>query len=331
MGAFYISITEYYDRIVEVVAIKTGLILTVDEVYEILKKQWPQHIHEPKLDVTIRMREDTMDTHIHHIRYKLGNISSDMRGPYLASKHLYKWLEAGYDPSEALRKIAEFVSNCKKTQKIDPTILIKYLQIELDIPLEYAFDVVKSVAERQEQENYVYPIEAKEWTGGIPLSKLFNAEIKSDGNGFIPQSFLDYLAVNHDKLENIHWRNFERFCAAFFDKLNYTVELGPGTKDGGIDIRASDGNNPNSPIIVIQCKRNSLSNTVKINVVKAFYADVLFENANHGIIITTSHIEPGGKSTSQARNYPLSFFENEDVKKMAMAMWRYSRNNGLEK
>ncbi|OMP74730.1 restriction endonuclease [[Flexibacter] sp. ATCC 35208] len=323
MGAFYISVTEYYARIVEVVAIKTGIILTIEEVYEILKKQWPKDVNDPEHNGTIRMREDTMDAYIHHIRYKLGNITSDMRGPYLASKHLFKWMKAGYNPADALQKTGEFASN-HKNQKIDPLILIKYLQTELDIPFDYAFDIVKSVAESQEQENYIYPSEVKEWLGGTPLSKLFNAEIKTDGSGFIPQGFLDYLAVNQDKLENIHWRNFERFCAAFFKKLNYTVELGPGSKDGGIDIRAYDDNNPDSPLIVIQCKRHSLSNAVKINVVKAFYADVQFENASHGIIITTSHIEPGGKSISQARHYPLSFFENEDVKQMAITMWRHA-------
>ncbi len=126
----------------------------------------------------------------------------------------------------------------------------------------------------------------------------------------------------------MHWRNFERFCAEYFRKLNYVVELGPGSKDGGIDIRAYDSSNAVKPTIVIQCKRHNETHKVEIEVVKAFFADVLFENAKHGIIITTSYIERGGKTISSARNYPLSFIEHDEVKKIAGSMWRYHTGLG---
>ncbi|MBI3219872.1 MAG: hypothetical protein HYZ44_10195 [Bacteroidetes bacterium] len=66
-------------------------------------------------------------------------------------------------------------------------------------------------------------------------------------------------------------------------------------------------------------------NKIDIPTVKAFYADVKFEQAKHGLIATTSFISDGGKKIVSARNYPLSFAENEDVKNWASAMWRYRK------
>jgi restriction system protein len=182
-------------------------------------------------------------------------------------------------------------------------------------------DVLYFLAELKNDDIYNMNSNREICNEGILLSDIFNCEIKGTGNSFLEQTIINYLAANLEKLETMHWRNFERFCAEYFQRLGYEVKLGPGSHDGGIDIKIYDSTDPTKPLILIQCKRNSRTNKVKIETVKAFYSDVLFENAKTGIIVTTSTIETGGKKISTARNYPLKFVENDDIKEWALNMW----------
>jgi hypothetical protein len=68
------------------------------------------------------------------------------------------------------------------------------------------------------------------------------------------------------------------------------VDLGPGTKDGGIDVRVWTDKEAKAgpPIMLIQCKRTK--DNVGIETVKAFWADVQFHKAESGLIATTAAV-----------------------------------------
>lgn len=124
----------------------------------------------------------------------------------------------------------------------------------------------------------------------------------------------------------MHWRNFERLTSEFFKRRGFKVQLGPGTKDGGIDVRVwpADSDKSGPPLILIQCKRYKKANDVEIETVKALWTDVLYEGAQHGLIATTSRIAPDGVKISRARKWPLGFSENKQVSHWAKTMWRHS-------
>ncbi len=63
---------------------------------------------------------------------------------------------------------------------------------------------------------------------------------------------------------------------------------------------------------------------VKVEYVKALWADVEFERAEHGLLITTSYVAPGGKKISTVRKWALSIAENKEVKKMVNSLWKYT-------
>jgi restriction system protein len=322
MGAIHISIRDYFDTISEVVGIKSGILLTTNEIREILKAEFDdEFIADENLDGGIRIRSEVFDSHIQHVRYKIGNLTADMTNPMLWSDKLMKWVERGIDPIPVMEVIVDVFAGYNR-QHVDPEITIKQVQERIDAPDDLIIEIVLGLGQHMFQSNFITPPDKKEWDGGTPLNDLFSCEIKND-NRFIDQNFLDYLAVNQDKLELIHWRNFERFCAEFFERQGYKTVLGPGTNDGGIDIRAYDESDLTKPQILIQCKRYKQDNKVDIETVKSFYTDVIFEEAKHGMIVTTSHIAAGGKKVCGVRKYPLSFAENEDVKKWANSMWRY--------
>lgn len=49
---------------------------------------------------------------------------------------------------------------------------------------------------------------------------------------------LENLRAKHISLHDLHWREFEKVVAELLELDGYTVQLGPGTKDGGKDIVA---------------------------------------------------------------------------------------------
>ena len=161
----------------------------------------------------------------------------------------------------------------------------------------------------------------------MPLSGLFQGEhVPSDPEVYLDQRFIDYLVKNSEDLQRIQWRNFERLTAEFFQRCGYEIELGPGTKDGGIDVRVwpSESGKEGPPLLIIQCKRYAEGNDVHVETVKAFWSDVVYENAQHGLIATTSRISPEGIKLSRARAWPLGFVQNKQVQHWVKTMWRHS-------
>ncbi len=168
---------------------------------------------------------------------------------------------------------------------------------------------------------------ARDWDGTAPLSGLFDTEITpADPSEYFDQKFIDYLSANSDDLKSIHWRNFERLTAEFFRRLGYEVQLGPGSKDGGIDVRVWTDRQSTAgpPLIVIQCRRYGDGKYVQIETVKALYADVVNEDAQMGLIATTSVVAPGGKKIIRTRGYPLTVAESDAVKAFTYSMWRHA-------
>ena len=198
---------------------------------------------------------------------------------------------------------------------IDPRPVLDKVISENIAPIELVLEMFKSIVDSQKLSNTIFPVEQILWDGGIDLNDLFDKEsLPKISDEFIEQKFINYLEGNPDKLEKMHWRNFERLTAEFFKRQGYEVELGPGVNDGGIDVRVFDKKDKSKPYIIIQCKRHKESNQVKIETVKSFYTDVEFEGAKKGLIATTSKVSVGGKKVVSIRKYPLQFAENEEIK-----------------
>ena len=166
-------------------------------------------------------------------------------------------------------------------------------------------------------------LQHKPWDGAVQLDRLFEGEhIPDDPAVYLDQRYIDYLAKNSEDMCKIHWRNFERLTTEFFRRQGYEVDLGPGTKDGGVDVRVwTDKDAKAGPaLLLIQCKRTK--NVVGIDTIKAFWADVLFEKAERGLIATTATVSSGSKKVCEARLYPLTFAEGDRVRQWVRSMWR---------
>jgi restriction system protein len=163
----------------------------------------------------------------------------------------------------------------------------------------------------------------KPWDGIVQLDRLFEGEhIPDDPTVYLDQRYIDYLAKNSEEMRQMHWRNFERLTTEFFRRQKYEVDLGPGTKDGGVDVRVWTDKEAKAgpPLMLIQCKRTK--DVVGIETVKAFWTDVLFERAERGLIATTAAVSRDGKKVCEVRQWPMSFAEGDNVQQWARSMWR---------
>lgn len=323
MGAIHWSLENFINTILDIVVIKTGLVISEDYLLEILEEEFPGDRtflnYEERKKHGVRIRSEEFDFYCWQIRQRLGELDKDIR-PYLLGDidSMMEWHEKGYDPIKVAQRITEVMGeNYDKENPtlIDPRPVLDKVISENIAPIELVLEMFKSIVDSQKLSNTIFPVEQILWDGGIDLNDLFDKEsLPKISDEFIEQKFINYLEANPDKLEKMHWRNFERLTAEFFKRQGYEVELGPGVNDGGIDVRVFDKKDKSKPYIIIQCKRHKESNQVKIETVKSFYTDVEFEGAKKGLIATTSKVAVGGKKVVSIRKYPLQFAENEEIK-----------------
>lgn len=155
----------------------------------------------------------------------------------------------------------------------------------------------------------------------VALSDLFTSEkLPNEANRFFDQRFINYLAAQPDKVSAMNWRQFEGMTAEWFQREGYTVELGSGRGDGGVDVRLWNAASPPGapPAVIVQCKRQKTK--IEKVVVKGLYADLLHEQAGSGMIVTTSDMSPGAAKDIKARAYPITSANRQEVTRWIEAM-----------
>jgi restriction system protein len=145
-----------------------------------------------------------------------------------------------------------------------------------------------------------------EWKDEKELRDLFVSENLQTNHGiFFDQRFVDYLQANFDKIDVMNWRQFEGLTAEHWARQGFSIDLGPGRNDDGVDIRVypSEPRDGLPPTVIVQCKRERRK--ISKVVVKALWADVLHERAESGLIVTTTELSPGAVKVCKVRNYPV--------------------------
>lgn len=320
MGAIIWSLQNCINSILDVVVIKTGLVITEEYLLELLREEFPDSYfesYEESTDVGIRVRSEDFDMYCWKIRQRLGELENISPLIVQDVEKCLEWMEQGIDYMGCVRQILSLASehfDRENPQLLDTRPIIEKLIEEDKYPFEVIKQAFNDIIHQQQLSNNITPTEEILWDGGVSLEDLFKKEhIPINEDEFIDQKFINFLQANPKELEAMHWRNFERLTAEFFNRQGYEIELGPGTNDGGVDVRVFNKEDKTKPYIIIQCKRHKESNEVKIETIKSFYTDVAFEEAGKGLIATTSKIAAGGKKVVSIRKYPLEFAENKEI------------------
>ena len=121
------------------------------------------------------------------------------------------------------------------------------------------------------------------------------------------------IFYNNEILLKIKPREFEELICELFRSKNYIVELTKQTRDGGIDIIALKTLD-NFPLkYLIECKRLKENRPVDIKIVRAFQTVISEQNANKGIIVTTSYFSSVAKLKQKQIPYLLDFKDSNDI------------------
>jgi restriction system protein len=158
-------------------------------------------------------------------------------------------------------------------------------------------------------------VRRREWSDVAELERLFQSQgLLTTYGQFFDQRFIDFLGANFAQIDNINWRQFEALAAEWFLRAGYIVELGPGSDDDGVDIRAWPDNPDEGapPVLIAQCKRQK--NDIEKVVVKALHTDVLYEGAEKGVVVTTSRFASGTARVNHERGYQIEEASREVIR-----------------
>jgi restriction endonuclease Mrr len=134
--------------------------------------------------------------------------------------------------------------------------------------------------------------------------------------GYLSPSFgiLQKLLLGGIKLDTLHWREFEELVAELLEKDGYNVELGKGSKDGGIDIIAvKDLGEVGLFQTVWQAKKKSLDNKVGLSVIRELADSRTEYRASKAMIVTTTYLTKGALDRVRRDSYILGKVDRDDL------------------
>lgn len=100
----------------------------------------------------------------------------------------------------------------------------------------------------------------------------------------------EHFAKHPEDMKNLHWRKFEELLDAIFKNQGYRTELGPGSNDGGIDLRLYENTARPELVTIVQAKR--YSNPIKFDSVASLFGVATMEGAPKALFATTSRFQP---------------------------------------
>lgn len=115
-------------------------------------------------------------------------------------------------------------------------------------------------------------------------------------------------------LFSISPREFEEVISELLRKQGFETQLTKQTRDNGFDIIAIQHIAGHYPIkFLVECKRFRLDRPVGVNIIRSFSDVIKSENANRGIIATTSYFSPEATKRELQTPYLLDLRDRVDI------------------
>lgn len=310
------------DNLAEIAGYKAGLAMSVEEICDHLTGTFFPDIVRDSETSGVRLRSEKYEDLYYNLLHRIGYTRELYLGPSIEHAKLFHRFEANSVELDFYMSVTATMNHFMRTEiqngnknPTDPRAILAEVKKVLGV------SGVKIAIEMYEIINrgiFMNPHRGigSEWINPLELKGLFRGTNQQPEKGrFIDQRYIDYLSNNQDRLGDIHWRQFEKLTAEFYERDGYKVDLGPGSGDDGVDVRVwkPDVSPGDSPLCIVQCKRQK--DKIEKVVVKGLYADVQFEQAEYGVIVTTSELSPGAKTTISARGYDIQAVEKDGVKR----------------
>lgn len=138
---------------------------------------------------------------------------------------------------------------------------------------------------------------------GKPLNHIPNA-IKLDVVD-TNQILLQRLRAHPEELYLLEARKFEELVADVLVDRGYDITLTPPSQDGGFDMFAARKDDLGSFLYLVECKRYTPPHKVGVSIVRALHGVVQQQQANAGIVITSSFFTKGAREFQENVPYQM--------------------------
>lgn len=116
-----------------------------------------------------------------------------------------------------------------------------------------------------------------------------------------------------DDLHRLHWREFEVLIARSLRHQGFQVELGPGSNDGGVDIRLMQRDPLGDLLTLVQVKRYAPHRKIDALAVQALHGVAEVEKAHRSLFVTTSAYQPAAKRFANRTIDRMQLATSQDI------------------
>ena len=131
--------------------------------------------------------------------------------------------------------------------------------------------------------------------------------------GDVFEELYKYFSNDPDRLKDLDWREFEILLFRIFQNHGFEAELGPGSGDGGVDIRLLLRDPIGDLMTLVQAKKYAQHRKVGLEAVQALHGAAAVENAESTIFATTSEYLPSARSFVARTSGSMTLWTSADV------------------
>ncbi|NVK45231.1 MAG: restriction endonuclease [Rhodobacteraceae bacterium] len=128
------------------------------------------------------------------------------------------------------------------------------------------------------------------------------------------EELYSYFARRPEDLHRLTWREFETLLFRIFQAQGFTCELGPGSNDGGIDVRVLQRDPLGDILTLVQAKRYAPRNKIDLAAVAALHGVADVEAAQKSMFVTTSDYLPSARKFAGRTRIPMTLSTSTDVR-----------------
>lgn len=134
----------------------------------------------------------------------------------------------------------------------------------------------------------------------------------------------EYFEKHPDRMQNLHWREYETLLFRVFQSQGFQAELGPGRGDGGVDIKLLQKDPMGDILTLVQAKKYAPRRKIGLEAVAALHGIRDVNKAQNSIFVTTSEYAPAAREFAARTSNKLTLYTSSDI-----ASWCKDASRGI--
>lgn len=149
-------------------------------------------------------------------------------------------------------------------------------------------------------------------------------ELVREDCGDVHEELYAHFAKRPEDLRRLGHRQFEILLFRIFQNHGFQAELGPGSGDGGVDVRFFQRGPLGDVMTLVQAKRYAEHRKINLEAVAALRGVMADSGAGQGIFVTTSEYLPSARGFAARSTAQIELRTSSDV-----AAWCRDATNGV--